>query len=493
MGIKNTLATLLVGTGLVLAPGCGKKPTQPPVQELKQEFRLVNKADYYYRLDLGDYDSALRRVFYNGTQVDSLDRQVTESPYEERGTGIPKGEYISIAEQDTAKLSVPNYMPEVKSQYWGYFNSAEQIEHGYEIEFPLPTSGWFIDHNPEDNPVPLNGFDKTNSNIEYRIENGKLFVKGLNVGNSGLEFRVGSEEGGTSNLVMLFKVVPFLDRIAFWSNRTPPEGGYNEDIYVGDFVNGSLINVKRLTTHPWQEIEPTFSYDGKELLFGRVSDVSLRFAIWRMNLDGSNQRDISSHLVEIARQAHWGSDEKIVVAYRDNNDTEAGIGIIDLIADTFTPIYSEPNSPYRPRWPRFSLDGSVIAFEKYFNNWEICAIDLNNGNLENLTNDSADDSLPTWSPEGDLFFKSYRFGSADIFRMGRNGGNVVRITDNPGVESYPAVSPDGAYLIFVHDITSFSSPQLYFMNSDGTGNWTQLTLGGAEGANVYPAFRPKPK
>ena len=35
-----------------------------------------------------------------------------------------------------------------------------------------------------------------------------------------------------------------------------------------------------------------------------------------------------------------------------------------------------------------------------------------------------------------------------------------------------------------------SNPQIYTINADGTGEWTQLTFGGAEGANCYPVWGP---
>src|SRR3989344_1289781 len=78
-----------------------------------------------------------------------------------------------------------------------------------------------------------------------------------------------------------------IEQIAFWSNRPVPEGGYNEDIYSGEivYVDGvpKLLNTRRLTTNSRQDLQPTYSPDGNEILF--TSTRTGRIAVWRMNSD----------------------------------------------------------------------------------------------------------------------------------------------------------------------------------------------------------------
>ena len=282
-----------------------------------------------------------------------------------------------------------------------------------------------------------------------------------------------------------------IEQIAFWSNRPVPEGGYNEDIYSGEivYVDGvpKLLNTRRLTTNSRQDLQPTYSPDGNEILF--TSTRTGRIAVWRMNSDGSNQRDITSNIVERAMEADWCSNGKIVVAYRDKGDSEAGIGIISPNENTFTPIYSEPISSQIPGWPKWSPDCSSIAFHKYFNNnYEIYTMSSSGNNLVNLTNNSATDQLPFWSLNGnDILFKSNISGNTDIYLMSKNGTNLRRLTSDSGIETDPKFSPEGIYILFTHDDVGFFNPQLYLMNSNGVGNWTQLTF---DGANRYPAWRP---
>jgi TolB protein len=212
-----------------------------------------------------------------------------------------------------------------------------------------------------------------------------------------------------------------------------------------------------------------------------------------MSADGSNQRDISSHLVERARQAHWGSNGLIVVAYRDNNDTEAGIGIIDPDEDSFTPLYWQPNIGGRPEWPKWSPDCSEIAFAREVDkNWEVYKMNIDEGSLTNLTNDPSIDGSPDWSPDGNyLLFKSYRSGSCDLHLMDKDGAYIGILTDDSGRETDPSFSPNGEYIIFTRFRFLYDPSQIYLtelMNAGDVNKWIQLTT---KGASCYPAWKPK--
>ena len=75
-------------------------------------------------------------------------------------------------------------------------------------------------------------------------------------------------------------------------------------------------------------------------------------------------------------------------------------------------------------------------------------------NPRNLTNNSARDRSPTWSPDGrHIAFVSNRDGNGGyaIYVMGSDGSNPRRLTDHPA-ES-PSWSPDGRHIAFAskHD------------------------------------------
>ena len=60
----------------------------------------------------------------------------------------------------------------------------------------------------------------------------------------------------------------------------------------------------------------------------------------------------------------------------------------------------------------------------------------------NLTNDSASDAGPTWSPDGSrIAFRSRRDGNAEIYVMGADGSDPTRLTNNPAPDSGATWSP----------------------------------------------------
>jgi Tol biopolymer transport system component len=66
-----------------------------------------------------------------------------------------------------------------------------------------------------------------------------------------------------------------------------------------------------------------------------------------------------------------------------------------------------------------------------------------------VTNDSADDAAPCFSPDGkSIAFASTRAGSWDLYVMDVDGRNVVQITNGPSQDLHPSFSPDGTRLVY---------------------------------------------
>ena len=77
-------------------------------------------------------------------------------------------------------------------------------------------------------------------------------------------------------------------RIAFTSLR---DGG-NRDIYVMDVDGG---NQRNLTNHPDRDVEPSWSPDGKRIVFVSNRTRDLNRDIYVMDADGGNPRNLTNH------------------------------------------------------------------------------------------------------------------------------------------------------------------------------------------------------
>ena len=95
-----------------------------------------------------------------------------------------------------------------------------------------------------------------------------------------------------------------------------------------------------------------------------------------------------------------------------------------------------------------SASGSRIAFmSNRDGNWEVYLINIDGTGVKRLTNDSAHDGLPTWSPDG-----------KSIALISRSGGDQVAILDlaSRGLQTIstgslnesPSYAPNGSMVVY---------------------------------------------
>lgn len=129
-------------------------------------------------------------------------------------------------------------------------------------------------------------------------------------------------------------------------------------------------------------------------------------------------------------------------------------------------------------------NGHIVFVSDADGNPEIYSVNTDGTNIERLTNKSADDISPKWSPDGTkIAFVSTRDGNPEIYVMNANGAGVTRITDDPFDDLDPAWSPDGKeiafssnqngnYEIFIHNFENDTNKQMTDNSSeDRRPNW----------------------
>jgi len=124
-------------------------------------------------------------------------------------------------------------------------------------------------------------------------------------------------------------------------------------------------------------------------------------------------------------------------------------------------------SDYGPSRP-----GDRIAFANQYSengtpNMEICVMAAPDWRVTRLTHNPADDTHPTWSPDGSkIAFQTNRDGNFEIYVMNADGTNPVNLTRSAANDTHPAWSPDGTKIVFTRRRDRRS--QLYVMNADGS-------------------------
>ena len=123
-------------------------------------------------------------------------------------------------------------------------------------------------------------------------------------------------------------------------------------------------------------------------------------------------------------------------------------------------------------------------------NLDVYIMDINRKNPVNLTNHPAEDSSPTWAPDGSAFaFVSHRAGNPEIYVMEMKNKESRRLTNNGATDIDPAWSSDGRWIAFASNQhrEHAADTDIYIMDPNGR-KAQQLTNKG--GHNSTPAWSP---
>jgi Tol biopolymer transport system component len=276
-------------------------------------------------------------------------------------------------------------------------------------------------------------------------------------------------------------------RIAFVSNRAG-----NDEIYV---MNADGTGVTRLTRNAAEDLEPAWSPGGKKLAF--VSNRAGNNEIYAMNADGTGVIRLTNNAA-VDKAPAWspnGSKIAFVSNRADQHDeiyvmNANGSGVTQLTknlaeqgcntcqgAAVEAPAWSPDGAKiaFLRRATIFSWDIDImnpngsgvtrltnagfaerlawghtgkIAFDPHvdpgigFSDYEIAVVTVNSATVTRLTNNTANDLYPTWSPDGTkLAFESDRAGNFEIYAMNANGTGVTRLTHNLAFDGEPAWGP----------------------------------------------------
>ena len=224
-------------------------------------------------------------------------------------------------------------------------------------------------------------------------------------------------------------------RIAFTSDRSG-----DPEIYVADADGTDLL---QLTHSPGRDAHPSWSADGKYLLFQSPREGG-HTRIFRMAADGSDQRSLAA--------------------------TEGFCGV-----------------------PSWSPDGSAVAFQCSPNAerageadapWRLYLLDRQGAAPLAITTGPGNDQVPSWSPDGrKLLFYSDRSGTDQLYEITLAGGAIRQLTLGPARHKAATYSRDGKRFALMRAEPE-GKADVYVMTTRGT--LRRLTNSGPEfGAPMF--------
>lgn len=150
---------------------------------------------------------------------------------------------------------------------------------------------------------------------------------------------------------------------------------------------------------------------------------------YRIYFRAVNPTSQQFHFEIPGEQASWSPDgEKLV--YRSGRNNQAGLWISNR--DDSNPIQLAENGT--DSFPTWSPDGQTIVFSREVDgDIELGAINIDGSNLRRLTHAKGPDTLPVFTPSGEIIFRSGRSGSWGIWKMQADGSDQTEIIPNAPV------------------------------------------------------------
>ena len=300
----------------------------------------------------------------------------------------------------------------------------------------------------------------------------------------------------------------------------PPEAEVDEPVEI----ESHLANLQQLT-FGGENAEAYFSTDGSELIFQSTREGVPCDQIFRMGLDGSDPRMVSTGDGRTTCGYFYPDGESILYASTHLGGAECPpppsfeMGYVWAVYDTYDIFRAAPDGSELMRLtetPGYDAEatigshGRIVFTSVRDGDMEIYSMNGDGSEVRRLTDRQGPDGGPFFSADGSkIVFRGreipdgpeyddytrhleeglWRPTELEIFVMEADGRNLEQVTDLGGASFGPFWHPDGERIIFS---SNWHNPDgrnfdLFVINSDGSG-LEQITFG--ETFDGFPMFSP---
>jgi serine/threonine protein kinase/6-phosphogluconolactonase (cycloisomerase 2 family) len=253
---------------------------------------------------------------------------------------------------------------------------------------------------------------------------------------------------------------PHGNRIAYWG--MDGESAQRDLWTIDPSAKDPASSIVRVTDDGAVDWNPVWSADGRSLYFG--SDRGGAMNLWRVGINeesGKPRGSVEPVTLPSPFPAHFSlarNGRRMLFAAVQQKDT-LRVASFDPVAGTI-PAAPRPvlDGTFLIFSSAVSPDGRFVAMTNRGGQEDLFVVEIETGEIRQLTNDAARDRGVSWSPDGrQIYFYSQRDDFRyEIWRINADGSGLTRMTRTTGRSVwYPSVSRDGRWLAFYNDERSF--------------------------------------
>lgn len=233
-------------------------------------------------------------------------------------------------------------------------------------------------------------------------------------------------------------------RLAAFAWDGPERNNY--DIYVTQISDAAP---RRLTQHPAFEDSPSFSPDGRTLVFQRFHGPDR--AIFTVPVEGGEPRRLADCMFSVYADVTFSPDGR-QLAFSGRLSKEERFGLMILAMDSL--IQRKITEPQGTLWgdhdPAFSPDGGSIAFVRSISEGiqDLFLIDADGGNERRLTRDARNIHGVAWLDEDTLLYATNRAGVPALWQLDISSLKSKPFSNQFWQVAKPAISGNRRVLAF---------------------------------------------